>query len=85
MYGLVDPRLIEEATPYFATPHWNTFWALHSTRQQSAMGGFQPISFTEIDAYARLMQVQFEPWEIEVLKAMDRAFLNTINTRAGDK
>jgi hypothetical protein len=84
MYGFEDPRLKEEHLAYTATPLWNTFWTLHETRQVSKFG-FQPITYLEIDAYSRLMQVEFDPWEIEILKKMDRAFLIKINTRAGDK
>ena len=85
MYGFKDPRLIETPLPYFAVPLWQSFWMLHDTRQGAAMGGLQPISYLEIDAYSRLMQVSLEPWEVEIVKRMDNAFLTAINTRVGDK
>ena len=85
MYGIDDPRLIEEPMPYYATPIWNTFWVLHTSRQMQQGGSYQPILFSEIASYAQLMQIRFDPWEVELLKRMDVAYLNSINIRVGDK
>ena len=80
MYGINDKRLIEKELPYIAIPFWNTFWQLHETRQITAAGTFQPITFQEIEAYSRLMQVDFEPYEVDIVKRMDRSFITKLNT-----
>jgi len=85
MYGITDPRIEEEPLPFFAIPMWNIFWALHGGRQVSGMGTYQSLSYVEILAYTQLMQIVLEPWEIEIIKRMDRAFISTINTRSGEK
>lgn len=51
-----------------------TFLALEGARS-SGMNGPQPLSYLEIKAYAELMGETFSPWEIEMLRAMDRAYL----------
>lgn len=35
-----------------------------------------PISYTEIEAFARSLRTQFTAWEIDVLVRIDDAFLN---------
>ena len=85
MYGIRDPRLIERPLTYLSSPLWNTFWTLHETRQMTQFGGYQPICYQEIKAYSELMDVTFEPYEIEIIKRMDRAFLKAINIKNGDK
>jgi hypothetical protein len=84
MYGFTDPRLKEKPLSYIAIPLWNTFWTLHNTRQATQFG-FQPITYLEIDAYSRLMQAEFEPYEVEILKKMDMAFLQKLNTSKDTK
>jgi len=42
------------------------FWALDSTRN-----GLDVLSYTEIEAYCRLMRHEVEPFEIKAIKAMD--------------
>lgn len=51
------------------------FFELNSGRQ-SGMNGPLPLSFVEIKAYGELKDINFEPWEIDAIKIMDRAFLS---------
>jgi hypothetical protein len=85
MYGITDPRLKEDPLPFYCISLWNMFWALHATRNVTYGGMYQPISYAEIESYSRLLQIAIEPWEIEIIKRMDRAFINSINTKVGDK
>lgn len=49
---------------------WHFFLDLNSTRNQGF--GVSPITYVEIYAYFNLMQLDYEPWEIEAIKAFDR-------------
>jgi hypothetical protein len=42
------------------------------------MSGPGALSYAEIDAWARLTDTHIEPWEVEAIKAMDRAFLAAV-------
>jgi len=53
------------------------FSELSSTRQ-SGFNGPGPITYLEIKAYSDLIDYEFEPWEVEVLKLMDRAFMDEL-------
>lgn len=80
MYRINDPRLKVKTLPVACVPIWNTFWALSNTRQVSATGSLQPITYAEIAAYASLMQITFEPYEVDMFKRMDLAYLSKLNT-----
>jgi hypothetical protein len=49
---------------------WKWFWDLSSGRSQG-----KPISFSELDSWARLKSVELEPEDIQAIKTMDAAFL----------
>jgi hypothetical protein len=55
---------------------WRIFCALHAARG----GGFgpNPISYSEIDAWARLHREPVRPFEVNILGAMDRAYLEHV-------
>lgn len=55
------------------------FWALDSARSC----GFapNPISFSEIEAWAKLTGADPLPWEVRAIKAMDMAYLNELAKR----
>lgn len=53
---------------------WNTFVRLHAARTGSGFGA-NPITYVEIDAYCRLSRLPLDPWEIEVIRALDDAYL----------
>jgi hypothetical protein len=58
---------------------WQDFINLNNTRQ----GGFgpQPISYLEMQAYFNLNSVVPEPWEIRIIKVLDKIALEAINAR----
>ena len=43
---------------------------LHNSRL-SGMSGYEPIQYSEILAYSRLFDYEFEPWEIVLIKKFD--------------
>lgn len=43
--------------------------------------GFAPISWAEIDAWSRLMRIQPDPWEIDALLRLDRAWLKIMGEK----
>lgn len=36
-----------------------------------------PITHAEIDAWSRLYRVRLDPWEVDAIRALDDAFLET--------
>lgn len=56
----------------------NKFMELSSARQ-SGTNGPLPISYTEMKAYAELTDTEFDPWEVETIRSMDRAFLAEVD------
>lgn len=56
---------------------WRWFGDLSGTRSMG-FSGYQPITYAEIDAYARLSCLALEPRHVAILRAMDRAFLDAV-------
>lgn len=50
-----------------------------AARRPSGMGGISPISYTEVEAWARLTQRTPAAYEIEGVMALDDAFLNVVH------
>ena len=63
---------------------WGCFIELHAARTSSGFGA-NPIPFTEIDAYSRLMGAQLRQHEVAILRAMDDAWLTIANRPEGEK
>lgn len=61
----------------------NWFWELNAARKYSEWGGPEPFTFTELDAWTRLMRIALTPFEIRLLKAMDVAFIVEMGKRDG--
>lgn len=60
--------------PVGAGIFWDTFQRLSRARSCGPTGP-NPISYVEIEAYARLMQLPLEPEHVQILTAMDRAWM----------
>jgi hypothetical protein len=60
---------------------WNVFSTLHRTRGAGAVTP-NPLSFMEIDAWSRLMQVTLAPWEVELVRALDDEYFASLNDEA---
>ncbi|MCE6960569.1 hypothetical protein LAZ40_16210 [Cereibacter sphaeroides] len=54
---------------------WGAFWQLSRCRTMHAAGP-NPIGWTEIVAWARLMRVPLEPHHVAILTAMDDVWLD---------
>lgn len=67
-----NPPRIPEA----GRPLWQAFAALSGSRAYGAAGP-NPISYREILAWCQLMRMPLKPHHIEIIRAMDRAWLNT--------
>jgi len=52
---------------------WYWFLDLHNTR--SSGFGASPITYCEIQAYFSLLELQVEPWEVDLIKRFDRIAL----------
>ena len=57
------------------------FWELHNSRR-IVQGAMLPIAHTEIAAWASLMRVRLEHWEVEALIALDMCFLRVMGEEA---
>lgn len=55
---------------------WSWFITLHPSRPPD-----RPLSFPEIDAWARLTGETPAPWEVAALRAVDRAWLDEMRQR----
>lgn len=55
---------------------WRTFVSLHRARGSNGWGP-SPIAWSDIDAFCRLTGVALDPWEVEAIRAVDEAFLET--------
>lgn len=53
---------------------WAAFQSISRTRGGNGFGP-NPITFVEIDAWARLMRLRLDPWEVDTLRMLDDAYL----------
>jgi hypothetical protein len=50
---------------------------LHNSRGGTGFG-VSPLSYLEIEAYARLYSISFEEWELDLLRMFDQTVLQII-------
>lgn len=55
---------------------WRTFVSLHRARGSNGWGP-SPITWSDLDAYCRLTGVALDPWEVEAIRALDEAFMES--------
>ncbi|SKA26297.1 phage tail assembly chaperone [Consotaella salsifontis] len=60
---------------------WRWFGELHDARGYG-MTGPNPISFAEIEAWARLRRLPLQPHHVEILRAMDAAWIEAAQKRS---
>lgn len=72
--GQVDELLVAEPLPAAARPLWRVFMSIAGQRRSGGMGP-SSLTFTDVEAYQRLYGVQFTPWELDTLFAIDAASL----------
>lgn len=63
--------------PDLLTYLWEHFINLHNTRSMGM--ALNPISYTEIEAYSRLMKIQLSKFDIAAIKRLDIIAMNVIN------
>lgn len=69
-------QMFDEPIPPQESAHiWEWFWELNPSRSSGAMGDPGALTFSEIDAWARLTLATPEHWEVMAIKQMDTAFL----------
>ena len=56
---------------------WATFVQLRSSCPSAGMGPGS-ISYSEFDAYQRVTGERLEPWQLDAIRAADRAYLQVI-------
>lgn len=56
---------------------WSVFNELHPCRSLG-MAGPQPISFVELDAWQRVTGIRLRPFELQAIRAIDFAFLESV-------
>lgn len=66
--------------PEAGRPLWNAFQRLSAGRTYHAAGP-NPIQFCEIEAFCRLMNLPLPPLHVEILQAMDMAWLDLVAKR----
>jgi hypothetical protein len=77
--GKADPSL-SRSLPRALVWLWQAFCELSAARPVGMAAGAIP--GTEIEAWQRLARVTLLPWEVDTLRAMDRAALAVMNEKA---
>jgi hypothetical protein len=68
------PKMVEPELPPGTAHIWNTFVQLSAARTGNGFGA-NPLPYGEIEAFCRLTRTDLEPWEIDVIRALDLEFL----------
>lgn len=54
---------------------WGWFLNLNESRSSNGFG-FNPITYSDVDSFFRLKQIQPEQWEVDLVKRLDREVLS---------
>jgi hypothetical protein len=81
--GVRDPRIDEAIIPDCLRYLWETFLILHARRVPIA-GAVAPITVEAFNAYARAVGVEWTPWEVDTLLALDARIVAKLNARKAD-
>lgn len=61
---------------------WGAFLEMSATERTYADGGFPlPLSSTAILAWCTLRGIEFEPWEVRIIRRLDNGWLKARNTK----
>lgn len=71
--GRLAPTDEEPVFPLICVSIVRIFFELHAARPSGF--GMSPITYHDIDAYARLMHVKLSPWDVRMLRRMDEVML----------
>ena len=78
--GKRDPRLDNPEVPPAGEHLWTWFWDLDAARSISG-SGINPIGYGDLDAWARRTGENPSPWEVSVLRDMDKVYCQEIRKR----
>jgi hypothetical protein len=81
--GRTPPDLIEPPFPDRTAHIWQAFVDLHSGRSYSANGP-NPLTWSDMQAWAALMGLDLKEWEIRVIKALDGVWLQVMGEEFDD-
>lgn len=62
---------------------WEMFLELHGGRSYNS-GGPNPLSWSDLHAWASLTNTDLKPWEVHAIKALDSAWLRTVGEDSDD-
>lgn len=68
------PELEQPDFPELLSYAWNWFWELRNT-VASGMNGHEPIGYEQIRAWNDLLQIDIAPWEVKLIRELDKVFL----------
>lgn len=74
--------MIEAELPSAVAHVWAWFCELSAARTSNGYGA-DPITFGDIDAWARLTRLSPTPWEVALIRRIDSAILPRMNKPAG--
>ena len=77
-FGLEEPDI-----PAGWEVFWEWFWELSSGRGHTGFGP-QPLSWQDMEAWARISGIELQPWQALVFRAMDQAWLAAVAKRSKD-
>ncbi|WP_456236465.1 phage tail assembly chaperone [Devosia aurantiaca] len=75
------------ALPKFPEPVryiWSAYWDIRSRRGSNGFG-VVPITWSDIDAFARLTGLYLVPWEVKIITALDDLWLATVGKSEANK
>lgn len=62
---------------------WTSFLELNATRQAGTNGPLS-ITFLELHAWSDLYGYDLQPWELDIIRRLDAAFLEEVNKKDGN-
>lgn len=62
---------------------WTSFLELHATRQAGTNGPLS-ITFLELKAWSELYGYDLQPWELDIIRRLDDAWLEEVNKDHGN-
>lgn len=77
------PAELRDAPPLppLAAHVWAYYAELHRSRDENGWGA-QGLKMREIEAWSRLRRVSLDPWELDAILAIDRAFRAAADAQA---
>ncbi len=81
--GVLPPELDEPEIPTSLAYLWQWFQELSFSRSSHGYG-HNPLSYGDMDAWARLTGRRLDPWEVQALKDVDVVFLSHATKHVGE-